>query len=78
MGLARGTDGQGGLGDGSLVLLRDGEKTALEVRGGSVTGCADWLCVFTCSCPLLSRLVWDPGALSRAPERNHARSLPRC
>lgn len=53
--------------------------SALVMCGSSVTGCADLLCVFTRPDPLLiSRLVWDPGALSRVPERSPARSSPQC
>lgn len=61
------------------ILLGDVEKSALEMCGSSVSaGCADYFCIFSCPHPLLSRRVWDPGALSRAPERSHARLLPQC
>lgn len=60
------------------ILLGDGEKSALEMCGSSVSGCADYFCIFSHPLPLLSRQVWDPGALSRAPERSHARLLPQC
>lgn len=57
------------------ISLKGGEVCPGDVSNGG--RCADWFPVF-CPRSLLSRLAWDPGDLSRAPERNHGRSLPQC